>query len=355
AAAACPEALPAGLLAACCAVRSASPRLDAVEIVEATAPGEPESAAAVAWLAARADVVVCLLDSQRQPAVSSELLAWLKAHALTEARAKAEAAAGLTQSSVQFVLSKADRVPRESDRVRLVAKASKLLAERLGRGFEILPVAAGDLLALLDGVDGGGGPGAGGVESLEVDGCVFQLAEPSQEAPGDAKKLGAGALRALSAAQACAARHVGDGLANLRTDCDALSRALEAELARARDQVKAASAAPIRASLLKVAAAMVITAALLPFVLEDDIEQWVKQACSAGAGALAVLLALLALVLPAGAAATKGGAPSALSPEDARCRVGALQEKQRFLRLAARQHARWAGGAPSEAAAGSEL
>ena len=46
-------------------------------------------------------------------------------------------------------MAKADLVARESDRISLIAKASRLLQERLGRGFEILP-AASDLNSLLD-------------------------------------------------------------------------------------------------------------------------------------------------------------------------------------------------------------
>lgn len=114
----------------CMAGSVASARLDAVDLVEvsARALADPALSEAVAWMAARGGLVLCLADSQRQRLVSADAMAFLK-------RVTAQA-----PQSVQLVLSKVDLVARESDRIRLTAKVSKLASEGLGRAFEVLPV-----------------------------------------------------------------------------------------------------------------------------------------------------------------------------------------------------------------------
>lgn len=64
----------------CLAGTAASPRLDAVDLVEvrAQALADAGTVEALAWIAARAGIVLCLADSQRQPAISAELLGFLR-------------------------------------------------------------------------------------------------------------------------------------------------------------------------------------------------------------------------------------------------------------------------------------
>ena len=136
-------------------------RLKGLQLVEVPSPSDlvEQDVEVIQCLLRQVDIVVCLLDSQAKQPASDELVALL-----TKLLAAEEAPA------IHFLLSKADLVIRESDRIRLIAKASRMLQDRLGggrRGFEILPASTGDLNVLLDileidgtaadGMDGDGG------------------------------------------------------------------------------------------------------------------------------------------------------------------------------------------------------
>lgn len=108
-------------------------RLEGMQVVELSMRLETEF---LQWFLKQVDLVVCLLDSQAKTLLSDQLLSLLQS----------------AEAPAQFLLAKADLV-RESDRIRLIAKASKLLQERLNRHFEILPCAAGDVNVLLDIID----------------------------------------------------------------------------------------------------------------------------------------------------------------------------------------------------------
>ncbi|CAE7575163.1 unnamed protein product [Symbiodinium natans] len=114
-----------------------------IEVIEVSASFAQQDVEPITWIISCADIVVCLLDSlAKQP--SEELLTLLKT----------VSSAG-KPPELQFLLSRADLLKRESDRIQLLAKASRLLYETLGRRFEIIPIATGDLAVLLDVLDAG--------------------------------------------------------------------------------------------------------------------------------------------------------------------------------------------------------
>lgn len=216
-------------------------------------------------------------------------------------------ASGGAAPELQFALC---LLARESDRIRLLAKASRLLAERLGRGFEVLPAAAGDLGALLDGL-GPAAPEGGGGRAQD------------------------GLLRAGRAARQRAARRTAEGLEALRGDCGRLDAALEAQDLEARARRKAQlGASPLRSKLVQCSGAMVIVAAVVPFFLDDDIETWVARTCMAAAAILAVLLLLVAAILPS----SSGLAPETVASGT---HVAILAEQRRFMRLVQEQCKHW--------------
>lgn len=326
-----PEWPPSAAPASLCHARSASKRLEGVEVAELTAPGASKDAHVLAWLGARADVVVCILDPQKQPPCSEEVLEWLKRILL--------GSDGSTPPVLQFVLSKADLVARESERTRLVMKAQRLIAERLGRGFEILPVAAGDVCALLD--------GAMDAEPsvIRVGGCEFQLPRPAGAGGEDGLiTMNAAPLRAVAAARASAAQRADKGLATLASDCESLLGAVRTKMAEVKSSGRSSSN-PLKALFLQIAAAMALVALVVPHVLAEDFEHdvlqfWVKLGYS-----LACACVLLALLAPA---------PKEL-PADCRRQLSELAEQEHLLHLVGRQRALWAGDAApaSETSAGS--
>jgi len=357
-----------GGAAACSAARSASPRLHGVELAEARLPpavagggdgggggvAEEKAAAeetvALTWVAARADIIVCLLDSQRQPAISDALLRWLAQLPGPIAPASAVGPGpqdGTLQTLaqdekahplLQFVFSKADLVTRESERVRLVAKASRLLSDRLGRGFEILPAAAGDLRCLLDEIDTA-------ASVVTVGGHEVALADMPPEAglreregaSAGTQRFDAGLLRTVQAAQTRAVQRAQGGLDALRTDCGGLAGALQAR--RAEAQARGASASNLlRHKLLQCATALVLVGALVPFILDEDIERWLVHMWVGLALGLAALLLVFAFVVPA---------PKKLGAHFEQ-QLAALAEQERFLGLVMRQRAVWAGEPPPE-------
>lgn len=329
-------------LSAFCAGTSASPRLDGVDFVEATPHLDSGDAEPIAWLAGRAAVIVCLLDSQRQPAVSNELLQWLASVASGE------------KANLQFVLSKADLITRESDRIRLVAKASKLLTERFGQSFEILPVATGDLSSLLDGLDIGQDDTPPSITVFGRDIPLPATAAPAKDAPeGSASKrrFDAGPLRVVKAAEAVASQRTDVGLATLKTDCEALVAALATALAAAAAAARAQTGSgSLRVKFLQCAGALAIVAGVVPFFLEEDVETWVVHACVGAAGGLAALFIMIAACMPGAPRVEVASVPSGIAEK----RVGALAERGQLLRLVERQRARWAGEQPASWAASSE-
>jgi len=320
---------------ASCIVRCSSPRLSNTEVVEVKTDTDTN---ALEWVGARADIVVCLLDSQKQPPASEKLLQWIGKIQHTAGEPPLD---GQARPNIQFVLSKMDLVQRESDRIRLVAKASKLLTERLGRGFEILPVATGDLDALLDGLSEGTS-----LDCFTLGDHKFEMPRSfvkSGEFQGGAsarKRMDEGPKRAILAAQQVVEQRTTEGLAQLRTDCEALASALGTQLAEAKTRAQAESGSTdLRPKLFQLGGAMLIVGLVVPFFLDSDLDPWIAQICRGVALAVgAVLLVLAALVPPS----VDGGKSSSHTGPASKC-VTVLEERGRFLRLARRQHARWVG------------
>eukprot|EP00438_Fugacium_kawagutii_P023281 Skav220562 [mRNA] locus=scaffold1710:4649:5545:- [translate_table: standard] len=122
--------------------RVAGARMEGLQLVEVSLTESKEDLEVIQYMLSGVDIVVCLLDSQTKGQPLSEDVMTLLTSVLEVEEAP----------TLHFVLAKADLVSRESDRIRLIAKASRMLQERLGRrrGFEILPVSTGDLNVLLD-------------------------------------------------------------------------------------------------------------------------------------------------------------------------------------------------------------
>eukprot|EP00933_Yihiella_yeosuensis_P009531 TRINITY_DN11547_c1_g1_i1.p1 TRINITY_DN11547_c1_g1~~TRINITY_DN11547_c1_g1_i1.p1 ORF type:complete len:493 (+),score=83.86 TRINITY_DN11547_c1_g1_i1:97-1479(+) len=292
--------------------RVAGSSLHGIEIVEVMSLEDlnEDDQEATKWIASQADVIVCMLDSQNQPAASDELLQWLAA------LSKSDSSEG---PALQFLFSKTDLLVRESDRIRLMAKASKALTEHLGRGFEILPVSSGDLGAILDSVDAA-------------------FAEASGEIDVDLgnKKLDAGRERALRAIQECANRHLDNGLEALDTDCTALQSVLKERVAQA--QVASAQAAPGGASkqIALCGLAFLLIAAAMPYILDED-EVEMKQVSVIGSVALACVLFVVALLFRC-AESAEGLLPVVTVEQKD---LSVLQEQERFVNLIARQRESW--------------
>ena len=146
-------------------------RLKGLQLVEVPSPTNllQEDLEVIHYMLSKVDLVVCLMDSQAKEPLSDAMVALLTSLLETE-----------DAPPLHFLLAKADLISRESDRIRLIAKASRMLQERLGRGrrgFEILPVSTGDLNVLLDileldnaetdGVDGADGADGADVGAKE--------------------------------------------------------------------------------------------------------------------------------------------------------------------------------------------
>lgn len=260
------------------------------------------------WLASRADVVVCLLDSQQQ-AIPDTVLAWLSR--LPGLKDQDEG------PELQFLLSKIDLVARESDQIRLAAKASRQLSDRLGRGFQVLTVASGDLTALLNSLD----TEAGSATDLGP-------SEPSFSSTGS-RRFDAASMRALRAVRARATNRLGAGLAALKTDCDTLAAVFQERRVRMAAQRQQSTAGPMRPKLLQLSAVLIIVAAVAPIVIDEDFEPWIVQ----GLVALVVVLAVLTLVLGLFLPASASRASSALENAAAEQQEAELAELARYLRL----------------------
>jgi len=313
-----PEWLSREDIVVCCSGRSASPRLDAVELVEALFPGEQESAGPINVLGSRADVVVCLLDSQHDAQVSDRLLEWLRALPCMEAESGSQ--------RLQFVLSKADLL-RDSERVKMIGKLSRLLNEKLGRGYEILPVALGDLTMLLNGIDDTS-------NVFTYEGQEFTLQEMPPLKPvsrSGLHQLEAGPSRVIALAQECASARVQKGLDMLAKDCQTLSAVVDARMTEVQTRGRAAAMSS-RNQFFQFGGALALVSAILPYVL-DDVEPEMVTTCMWVTAALAFIVMVLAFCIPA------SKAPDAsLKQEEA-----LLADKQYFLTLLQRQHSRWTG------------
>lgn len=295
--------------ASCRVVGSQLLGLEVVEI--ATVGLSDEDRRATAWIAAHADVVVCLLDSQAKQAASEELLAWL---------------ADLPREDgprLQFVFSKSDLVARESDRIRLIAKVSRTLQERLGKGFEILPIATGDLTTMLDIVD------AAETDDVSCD-----------------QRTDAGRLRALRALQDAADRHLEQGLQALKSDGETLSAAIAASgspQGSAGAKMRPRRGASIQ--LLMCGVAFCIVAGIVPMVLEEDQDADLVKIFMAGSVALGCFCLLMALLVGCG---LFDGALAVLEHAGSVGEKALLHEQERFLCLVARQREAWCGGGQEE-------
>lgn len=279
-----------------------------LEVVEMTTVGlSTEDRRATAWIAAHADVVVCLLDSQAKQAASEELLTWLVDLPREDG------------PQLQFVFSKSDLVARESDRIRLIAKVSKTLQERLGRGFEILPIATGDLTTMLDIID----------------------AEETVDGAGD-QKTDAGRLRAIHALQDAADLHLQQGLQALKSDGETLSAAVAARGGpQGAAGVKARPRRGASMQLLMCGVAFCIVAGIVPMVLEEDQDADLVQIFMAGSVVLGCFCLLMALLVCCG---LFDGALAVLEHQGSESEKALLHEQERFLRLVARQREAWCGG-----------
>merc|ERR1719341_2602423 len=126
------------------------------------------------------------------------------------------------QINLQFVVSKVDMVARESDRIRVIAKVVRQLNDKMGRGFEVLPVARKDrrslMLAALDSAP----------QEVMVGGRSFAIPLPGN--PQDDDGLDSGFARAVDAATTLASSRLKDGLAQLRADVRDSSDAVRARI-----------------------------------------------------------------------------------------------------------------------------
>eukprot|EP00929_Paragymnodinium_shiwhaense_P083894 TRINITY_DN44837_c0_g1_i1.p1 TRINITY_DN44837_c0_g1~~TRINITY_DN44837_c0_g1_i1.p1 ORF type:complete len:486 (+),score=148.97 TRINITY_DN44837_c0_g1_i1:55-1512(+) len=325
----------ADAVSACLAGSSASSRLEGIDVVEASWRSEPASVEALSWLASQVDVIVCLLDSQQPQAASDELLQWL-ARVTAATPPAADGAAPVEPPVVQFVLSKADLIPRESDKIRIVAKASKLVSSQLNRGFEILPVAAGELRSLLDNLD------VDVPSQLTFGGRTFPAKEDAQEEFGggkSGKKTGAetAAVRAIKAARDRASQRLDAGLAMARRDCQSLAALVETRRSSAVAQVVPVSP---KTKLLQAGGAMMLVTVFVPFVLDDDIDPSVVKLWVGVTAFLAGLCLVMAFLLPSKSAAVASEVPT---DQAASRDVAVLEEQARYLRLLLRQLGLWCG------------
>ncbi|CAK8986244.1 unnamed protein product [Durusdinium trenchii] len=201
--------------------RVAGSRLKGLQLIEVRAPSDvtENDLDIVKILLSQVDIVVCLLDSQAKQPASDDLLTLLSSVLASE-----------EPPVLHFLLAKADLVARESDRIRLIAKASRLLQERLGRGFEILP-AASDLNSLLD----------------IIEDCM--------------PKWDAGRMRTWQLSQDLICQRMKAGMRDLQLDLEALKSAVASQ----RRDPQATSN-----HLMWCGAAFVIVTGIVPFVLDEE-------------------------------------------------------------------------------------
>lgn len=336
-------------LTACLAGSAVSARLHTVDLVEVSADAwaDPTVAEALAWIASRAGVVLCLADSQRQPALSAELLAFLRRVASSDA-----------QPCLQFVLSKMDLVTRESDRIRLTGKVSRLINDTLGKVYEVLPMGRkGCKEVLLQAL-------AAAPTVVRVGGRTFEVPRALDDDQDGAPD--AGTRRAMEAAERCAAERGAAALARLAEDARVAGAAVQARLAMLPAPGAAASAGGPRRTLFAVAAALLLVGAAAPVVLEEDLDAELVPMMRVVVFALAAVVLLLAVACSsaekapapaarmkdkASAAAASGAAAGELADVVAAVAAGPqavaalcvrLGDELHFCRLVMRQQALWA-------------
>ena len=151
-------------------------RLKGLQLVEVPSPTNlpQEDLEVIHYMLSKVDLVVCLMDSQAKEPLSDDMMALL-----TNLLAIEDA------PPLHFLLAKADLICRESDRIRLIAKASRMLQERLGRGrrgFEILPVSTGDLNVLLDILELDNADEADGADGADVGAKQGTMGTPKWDA-----------------------------------------------------------------------------------------------------------------------------------------------------------------------------
>lgn len=342
----CPDSFLAKLLAddnlsSCCSWRSASEGLQGVHLMEASLPSSPEDKEALTWLASRAAVVVCLLDSMKQPpqiAVSDDLLQWLARlqpasdvfeSSSTSTPGEVEMTSSLAHKgpALHFVLSKSDLITRNSDRIRFCSKAQRQISDRLGRSFEILPTSVEDKYAFLDMICDASDP------VFTVGGVEFTLPKHSNaRAKDDETKLNVVFTEIADLAREVSMRSSRQALQSMKSDCETLVRETELQLTKAYHKGQAATST-LRGTLMQVAIAFFIVGSLVPFVLEEDVEEWLVILWISLACGVALVLLAVAFFLPA---------PPKLESNFEQI-IESLQEQGRYLRLLGEQWALWCG------------
>lgn len=227
--------------------------------------------------------------------------------------------------ALQFVSSKNDLITRNSDRIRFCSKAQRLITERLGRSFEILPASLGDVNAFLD-CDAS-------EQVFTVGGVEFTLPRQSNMHATDGEtKQDLVLARVADLAKEASIRTSRQTLRSMRTDCEALIRETEIQFAEAYRKGQAATSSS-RGTLIQVGVAFLIVGSIVPFILEDDVEQWLMVLWICLAFGLALALLVIAFSLP----------PPPKLESNFEQRVAALEEQGRYLRLLAKQWALWCG------------
>merc|ERR1740123_524404 len=108
-----------------------------------------------------------------------------------------------------------------------------------------------------------------------------------------------GPKRAMLAAQQVVGQRKSEGLAQLRTDCEALAAALDMQLAETRGRAMSEGSTPLRPKLFQFGGAMLVVGVVVPFFLDEDLDPWIAQICRYIALAMGtVLLVLAALAAP---------------------------------------------------------
>lgn len=155
---------------------------------------------------------------------------------------------------------------------------------------------------------------------------------PAGAKEAKASRQEAAQTRALEVAKDSCLKRGQEGLELLKADCEALTRALDSQLTEVRQRGQSASN-PLRYKLWQFAAALAVAALAIPFVLEEDVEQWMVQLWVGIALGLAAIMVVSGLLVPA---------PTQLDSRFEQ-QVAAMEEQERFLHLVARQRALWCG------------
>ncbi|CAL1155475.1 unnamed protein product [Cladocopium goreaui] len=272
-------------------------RLKGLQLVEVPSPTNlpQEDLEVIHYMLSKVDLVVCLMDSQAKEPLSDDMMALL-----TNLLAIEDA------PPLHFLLAKADLISRESDRIRLIAKASRMLQERLGRGrrgFEILPVSTGDLNVLLDILE---------LDNAdEADGADVGAKQGTMGTP----KWDAGRVRTWQLTQDLIAQRMKEALQAMEVDVQALKGALALQ----RHDPQAANN-----HLIWCGAAFGIVTAVVPFILDEEDASLVP-VFMAATMVMACVCLLLAFFLSRGASKPAPGVADIVA------------EQERFLSVVEKQ------------------